>query len=168
MNPKRVSELQGVRLAFAQGGKLGTRLVFLTPPIYKTKVYQDRSEVLWKPHLMPFRYERAPMLIDNNGNTDFKLLKSSFKKVLRSSWVAKFSSKFRSRREVLENAQARELIQGYESHRSKCGQKSIANNYVEALPMPIGPASHAEREEKYEKYCEEAGRPVATEKFPCG
>jgi len=45
---------------------------------------------------------------------------------------------------------------------------TIANNYVETLSVPLGPASQAEREERFEKYCEEAGTAVAKEKFSCG
>ena len=33
MNPKRACDRQGVRPAFAQGGPVGMKLVYLTPPI---------------------------------------------------------------------------------------------------------------------------------------
>jgi hypothetical protein len=168
LNPKRVSELEGRRLAFAQGGKRGTRLVFLTAPIHKAIPYKDRSEVLWNPHLMPFRYESAPLLIDNSAGSDFPLLRGSFKNVSRTTWVGKFASKFRSRREPLENAEARELISRYYSHRKKYGQKSIAKNYVDALPRHSAPLSSAQREKKYEKYCEKAGRAMTSPRSCCG
>ena len=168
LNPKRVNELVGVRLAFAQGGKHGIQLVFLTPPIHEAIPYQDRSEVLWTPHSMPFRYGAAPLLIEKSGRSDFPFLKHSFKEVSRRTWEGKFSSKFRSRRKPLAQAEAEELIQMYEIYRIRSGKKSIAQNYVDALPRHLDPVEAAERQRKYEGYREEADRASKTRRVPCG
>jgi hypothetical protein len=167
MNPKRVTELLGVRFAFAQGGNLGTRLVFLTPPIHQAIPYKDRSEMLWKPHLMPFRYEPAPLLIDNAGKSDFRLLKRSLKGVLRNTWVGRFSSKFRSRRHPLGQAEALEVITIYQSCRKSGGQECIAQNYVDALPVRRAPVSQAEREAAYDGYGDKAGKTLTKKEFSC-
>src|SRR5688500_10149371 len=63
-NPRHAAELEGARLAFAQGGRQGFRLVFLTPPI-TIKNWEDRCEARWVPAEMPFRYEHAPVLVAN-------------------------------------------------------------------------------------------------------
>src|SRR5450432_3018006 len=70
MNPKKSSELNGVRFAFAQGGKLGMRLVYLSPPI-KIALHGSLCEAIWQPREMPFKYSSAPVLIDNGGGSDF-------------------------------------------------------------------------------------------------
>lgn len=51
----------GARLAFAQGGDLGFRLVMLTP-IVDVRQLADRREAFWLPGEMPLRYEgRCPV-----------------------------------------------------------------------------------------------------------
>src|SRR5438552_2689740 len=70
MNPEKLSELNGVRLAFAQGGELGMRFVYLSPRV-KTTRHAGLCEATWKPTKMPFRYPEAPLLIGNDGQTRF-------------------------------------------------------------------------------------------------
>ena len=50
MNQARVSELDGKRFAFAQGGPLGMRLVHVTPPL-RTRILakNNTAEALWEP-----------------------------------------------------------------------------------------------------------------------
>lgn len=167
MNPKKVNELMGVRLAFAQGGRQGTRLVFITPPIRKTIPFRDSSEVLWNPHFMPFRYEAAPLLISKDGKTDFPLLRKYIKTTARTTWAGKFSSRFRTRRRPLEPAEAQELTKTYENHREATGRSAIARNYVDALPASLPPLSRAEREVAYEKCREGAGKPPTRTTSAC-
>src|SRR5262245_46062920 len=55
LHPGRADSLDEARVAFAQGGHKGFRLVFLTPPISVHK-HRGRLEIKWKPIKMPFRY----------------------------------------------------------------------------------------------------------------
>src|SRR5688572_10173625 len=70
-NPKKIDRLNGARLAFVQGGKLGSRLVYLTPPV-TIRQWADRCEACWKAgagERMPFKYTHAPVLA-RNGDVD--------------------------------------------------------------------------------------------------
>ena len=42
MNPKNADKLKGIRFAFAQGGRQGTRLGYLTPPV---KIIENRDRI---------------------------------------------------------------------------------------------------------------------------
>ncbi len=84
MNPARVSELEGVRLAFAQCGTKGCRLVMLTPPIRAVQ-HKGRFELRWDPTEMPFRYEASPLLIDADGNSDFPGVRQMIRCVNRTT-----------------------------------------------------------------------------------
>ncbi len=139
MNPKKLHELNGARLAFAQGGPLGFRLVHLTPPI-ETKFHGRRGEALWSPAVMPFRYEHAPLLVNAEGNTAFPKLKEWIRSTLRKTWPAKFSSRFRSCRTDLPNVIADEMIRVFKTSRAKAKPAAIAQNYTDALPyLPNNP-----------------------------
>jgi hypothetical protein len=155
LHPNTSHELNGVRLAFAQGGRLGTRLVFLTPPVKKVVKYRDRSEVLWPRSRMPFRYSDAPVLIDNSGFTHFRLLKRLLVNGSRDSWVGQFASNFRSSKQQLSGTEARELIRVY--GRLRKSVRLFASNYVEVLPVKRDPVSSADRVRTYESKLEEAG-----------
>lgn len=87
LNPRKSSELTGVRFAFAQGGKLGMRLVYLSPPI-KIARHGSLCEAVWRPHEMPLKYSAAPVLIDQAGQTSFPLLKCFLKLTDRRGWQA--------------------------------------------------------------------------------
>lgn len=160
MNPKKASELEGVRLAFAQGGKLGTRLVYLSPPIHLI-VHRNGNkkvcEATWNLAEMPFRYDSAPLLIDNSGQTDFRGVKAILRGVRRESCVAKLSSKFRSHRRPLQATLARELIGTYKSLRSAARSEALAKTYVDALPYMPPKVDH-DREATYTHWKENAGR----------
>jgi hypothetical protein len=81
------------------------KLVFVTPPICKVVEYEDRSEVLWEASA-PFTFDEAPLLIDNGGNSDFPLLVKTLMSARRSTWLGRFSSKFRSRTAFLASSRA--------------------------------------------------------------
>ncbi len=134
MNPKRAEVLDGVRLGFAQGGKDGCRLVHLTPPV-RVVTYHDRCELIWEPVEMPFKYSAAPILVDNEGNSDFPALLQSLHGVDRATWLARFSSAFRSRRSPLEPAIADNICRVYDRRRRAAAQRDqLARTYVDALP----------------------------------
>ena len=157
LHPKTACDLKGIRLAFVQGGKLGTRLVFLSPPVRKVVTYRDRSEAIWSPRGMPFRYERAPLLIDNKGGTRFPLLKRLLKGVDRRTWVGRFGSKFRTSKQPLSDKVAHEMVRVYDRLRRSEGRSAIAKNYVEALPDPRDDVPPSVRRERYELKREDAG-----------
>src|SRR5205814_8322552 len=58
MNPNRLTELSGARLAFAQNGDLGIKLVHLTPPVsvvhhgFKGRSEEHTSELQSLRHLV--------------------------------------------------------------------------------------------------------------------
>ena len=157
LHPKTACDLKGIRLAFAQGGKLGTRLVFLSPPVRKVVTYRDCSEAIWSPSKMPFRYERAPLLIDNEGDTKFPLLKSLLKGVERHKWVGRFGSKFRSSKQPLPDKVAHEMVRVYDRFRRSEGRSAVAKNYVDALPVQREPCPPSVRVKRYERKREDAG-----------
>jgi hypothetical protein len=145
MNPCKGHELIGARLAFAQGGKEGFKLIHLTPPIeiIHWKAIADNNqdgdflEAKWSPATMPFKYSTAPTLINNKGKTDFRSLKNLLKrfiKVKRQSYVGKLSSKFRTCRKPLDKDIAEEIIcvfEGLDTH------DKLASYYYEALPYEL-------------------------------
>lgn len=145
LNPKKVEELKGVRLAFAQGGDLGFRLVKLTPPVDVVK-HKNRAELIWKTGRMPFRYVSAPLLIDIDGNSDMgDWLVKRLQTVKRSTPVAAFASAFRSRRKPLRNSEAEELIRCYQAKEKKAKASDFATEYQDALPYP---PSNVDRDRK--------------------
>jgi hypothetical protein len=147
MNPKKIYLLAGARFAFAQGGDAGMRLVHLTPPV-RVISHGHFAEVKWEPAEMPFRYRKAPLLIDTGGNSDFPLLKRFIEKTLRPTWPSKFSSRFRSRRTPLETDIACEMIDVFQCYQAEAGADAYAVSYVDALPYDP-PIIDTEREKTY-------------------
>jgi hypothetical protein len=130
---RHAEELAGARMAFAQGGGCGFRLVLLTPPV-TVQEWARHCEVRWTPQRMPFNYQDAPVLARNDGYSDFAVLKAFVKEASRSSLEACFSSRFRSRAIPLPPDLAEELVQLYDSYPTSRG--SIATTYVDSLPYP--------------------------------
>jgi hypothetical protein len=132
MNPTKLTELNGARLGFAQNGHLGIKLVHLTPPI-RTLHHGLFGEAKWSPAEMPLSYALAPTLVKNPEFSDIPELLNIIGGVRRSSPVAQFASKFRTRREPLPPSVAKQVIAVYERKRSN-GFGSVAQSYVDALP----------------------------------
>ncbi len=132
MHKNNINHLKKSRFAFAQGGKQGFKLLFITPPI-SLRLLDSIVEANWSPKGMPFRYAEAPLLINNNEETDFPLLVDSIININRSTPVAKFSSAFRSRATPLSQDVAEELFTVYEQNRRN-QKNNIAKTYEEALP----------------------------------
>lgn len=135
MNPKRISELDGVRIGFAQGGDDGFKLVMLTPPVEAVR-HGRRCELKWNPCHPPFRYDTAPLIVDSGGRSDLPKLKRMIRMADRSTWIARFSSKFRSRRTSLPAHVAREVCDVFDARRQSAGNADLAANYELALPYP--------------------------------
>src|SRR6516162_6138204 len=87
MNPSKLPELNGARLAFAQNGLLGFKLVHLTPPV-KILNHGSFGEAKWSPAEMPLSYTSAPTLVNNVGFSDIPSLLDMIRAVRRSSPVA--------------------------------------------------------------------------------
>ena len=133
MNPERADEIQNARMAFAQGGSDGFKLVYLSPPV--TIHFHGRCcEAKWQPAQMPFAYKHAPLLIDNDGKTDFPLFPGKFEGFERSTWNGKFSSAFRSRRRVLDDEIAKEIVSVFERSFKRAKKDELATTYADALP----------------------------------
>ena len=145
LHPRRAHELAGKRLAFAQGGPEGFRLVYLTPPV-RIRNRGEVCEVTWTPPLMPLRYAAAPLLINNAGETATPSLIRELEGVSRHTWSGRFASKFRSRREPVPADLASELEQ--------CMRQAVeddapmATSYIDALPAPPPSIDRA----RYETY----------------
>jgi len=156
MNPKRIKQLAGARLAFAQGGPQGTRLVFLTPPI-RIASHAKCTEALWTPHKMPFRYLEAPTLARNPGTSDFSLLKKLLSGGKRTTMEGQFASQFRSRTKRLDDALAKQLICVYSEMRGEASRSAIATQYADALPK-LPPCPDTDRLFSYSSRLEAANR----------
>ena len=131
MHPDNAEELDGVRLAFAQGGNNGTRLVYLTPPV-KIAKHKDRIEAKWRPSGKPFCYNDAPILVSNMRKSDFPQLESTMR--AGRPLEGHFGSCFRSRAKPLEPELAEELIRVYNNKRREAPNSTIAKLYYDALP----------------------------------
>jgi hypothetical protein len=132
MNPRKIDMLDGARLAFAQGGPDGFKLVLLTNPI-KTISHDKFAEVRWSAENKPLKYYQAPLLIKKNG---FPTLRNYIASANRSSWEAKFASKFRSRRKPLDPNIAEEIIQVFDLQVVSGDPDLFISTYVDALPYP--------------------------------
>jgi len=151
MHPRNAALIRSSQLAFSQGGPQCFKLVHLTPPIREVIVYSDRCEARWEPAIMPFRYDDAPLLIDNQGKTHVPSLKKMIEDVNRNTWCGKFSSKFRSRKQPVNDDIAKEIKEVYHKTRSRRGPIVISKHYVDALPRPP-PVIDNERETTYQSY----------------
>lgn len=132
MLPRRAHELEGKRLAFAQGGPLGVRLVHVTPRI-AIEHHADRCEARWEA-AMPLVYAEAPIIVDNNGNSAFPAILEELAGGKRGTLVSQFSSNFRSRRRAISTTLAAQLDQGMQFARRSGAMP--AKVYTDALPFP--------------------------------
>lgn len=147
LSPGNAPELAGKRLAFAQGGREGTRLLLLTPPV-SVLSHGPSFEVRWdKPQSgMPFRYDESPILVQNASESeyrsDFPRTAHRYANGIRPP-EGQFASSFRARVRPVEQVCAREVIRVYERLRKKALEGHFARKYHEALPWPIScPRQH--------------------------
>ncbi len=140
---RHADDLDGARLAFVQGGKLGFRLLFLSPPV-KIHKWRDRYEARWEAE-MPFKYTEAPVLARNNHRSDFPKVVKFAARTNRTTLEGGFSSRIRSRTLPLPDELARELVRIYQAKRSQASPAAIASSYVEALPYAPCPPKAADR-----------------------
>lgn len=103
----------GDQLAFLQGGNAEVRIVAVTPPLHATTRRESSGalqEVNWDASYRPLPYESAPLLIDNQGRTEFPSIVRMIVDAARSTWCSKLGSCFRSRTSALDEPLAREIL----------------------------------------------------------
>ena len=147
LHPRRLHELNGLRFAFAQGGPDGMKLVHVTPPV-QTKEHRIAGEVCWQPADMPLTYASAPTLMNNDSGSDCKGLLKLLEGVNRDSPVARFASRFRTRRAPLPPDVGKEIIDVYKSFRT--GAAEVSKSYVDAMPWP-SPHVDPDRSDTYRR-----------------
>jgi hypothetical protein len=153
LHPRHAPELEGARFGFIQGGPLGSRLVFLTPPI-SIKTWKDRCEALWKPVQKPFKYRNAPVIACNNSDSDFPLLEAFVRESKCSTIEGGLASRFRSKAKPLPAPMTREVITVYTRKRKAAPKSAFAAVYVDALPYDP-PRIDKERKRTYERHLKE-------------
>jgi hypothetical protein len=162
MNPKNIKKLDGVRLAFAQGGPEGFKLIQLTPLVtVKSVKHGNRYELKWDKSDVFFKYKNAPCLIVNgkddrkDDHSDFSFLKKILQKGKRLTGEGQFSSNFRSRCKPLEPDDAREIIKTYLGCVKTAKKEYFTRNYVETMHEPP-PKPDNKRKETYQNLLRKA------------
>lgn len=148
MSLKKLEELRGCRLAFVQGGRGEIRLVYLTPRV-DIRYHLHRGEVVWQPPEMPFTFKSAPILVNNECQSDVPSVFDLLDNVHRSTPCGKFASKFRSRRKPLPAYVAQELTNVCQQFSNSKAPR--AKSYVEALPY-APPKIDRERRKSYKEH----------------
>ena len=151
LHKRHAADLQGARLAFVQGGGVGMRLLFLTPPV-RVVQHPRCLEALWPPRQMPFRYDCAPLIVDKSGGSDLRFLLRLFDDAKRGTLAARFSSKFRSRATPFPDDIAEKLLRSY---RKLSKDRPRAKKYTDALPRQIARPDTG-RENTYQRLLERA------------
>ena len=131
MNPRKSDEIQGRRFAFVQGGRNEIKLVHITPTLH-VRHHERCMEALWNSEDLSLKYESAPLIVNNQGESDIPGFLELLEFVNRSTNVSKFASKFRSRREPLNNSLASTAIQVFNHFRSNTS--TTIGSYTDALP----------------------------------
>jgi hypothetical protein len=89
---------------------------------------------------MPFRYDNAPLLVQNDSSagyqSDFPRTASKYAVGIRRP-EGQFASYFRSRVRPIEPDFAKEIIFVYDRLRGKAKESAFAKKYQEALPWEI-------------------------------
>lgn len=153
LNAKKIDELEGSRLAFVQGGPCGMRLVLLTPPIMVVQ-HKLRCEAKWRP-TRPFKFDEAPVIVDNDGKTEFPSLLREFGDCDRTTLMGRFASAFRSRRQPLPARVANALVRRWETLRKRAARSDFIRTYEQALPFAPPMVDH-DRERSYRRAVQEA------------
>ena len=156
LHPKRAQDLTGARLAFAQGGPEGFKLILLTDEI-EVILHKCKTEVKWLRTDNTFKYKSAPRLITNLGDSDFQRLKGFIADTKCPSLVSGFSSRFRNRCNPLRMDIAEEIIRVFEQKVSVSDPTQFISSFIDALPYPP-PDSKYDRENAYNKKIKDAGR----------
>ena len=158
LHPKNCQIRNGDRLAFVQGGHLGARLLFVTPPVERFDHAggnpKGRVELRWDSGQKPFRYDCAPSLFESPapGRAGlFPRLTDSLAHTNRSTIDSKLASRFRARTSPLEPELARELESAFTAAVKGAKKSDFIARYEEALPWCDCPSSASERNRDYHR-----------------
>lgn len=147
LNINKIERLKYSRFAFVQGGGKGFKLLLITPAL-DCHIINGNCEVKWVPTLPPFKYSKAPIIIDNAGKSDFRYLINLFSYAKRTTLEGKFSSVYRSNVTPLNESIAKRLYNDFQSLYQKARKVDLAANYTEALPWPP-PKEDTNRQKTY-------------------
>ncbi len=162
LHPKKCKISEGDRLAFIQGGHLGSRLLLVTPPIKRID-YEGRVELRWDSAKKPFRYASAlPLFVRSGKHRLFPRLSKSLMNINRSTVDAKFASRFRARTSPLEPNLEVEIETAFNTTVNNTKKSDCIVRYEEALPWCDCPASPDERRRDYQQRLKELRKPTAS------
>ena len=166
LHPKNCQIKDGDRLAFVQGGHLGSRLLLVTPPVTRINHPgggpKGRVELRWPPDRQPFRYDRAPSLFElpQPGKPGlFPLLADAIAKADRPTWAEKLASRFRARSSPLDAELAHELETGFNAAIASAAPSDSISRYADALTWCHSPSSVVERRQGYQQRLKELEHP---------
>lgn len=130
LRPPNKNLIEGSRFVFVQGGENVFKLMFITTPV---KIIKHKSvcEAVWTSVFSPFCFDTAPVLINNNGFTDFSGIKEFLKNINRNTWTGKMGSAFRSRVRPLPPELAKEI---WEIYCQEMRIQKFIKDYLDALP----------------------------------
>ncbi len=158
MHPKNCQIRNEDRLAFVQGGHLGSRLLLVTPPVKRIDhpggSPNGTIELRWHPGQKPFRYGRALSLFESPAPSRpgmFPRLANSVVHTKRPTMDAKFASRFRARARPLEPELASELESRFNAAVKRADNSDFISRYEDALPWCDCPNSVAERRRDYRR-----------------
>lgn len=158
LHPKNCQIRNGDRLAFVQGGHLGSRLLFVTPPVERVDHAggnpKGRVELRWDSCRKPFRYDHAPSLVESPAPGVaglFPRLLHAIANTKRSTFDAKLASRFRARTSPLEPELAREMAAAFDAAVKRAEESNFIARYEDALPWCDCPSSASERRRDYQQ-----------------
>jgi len=145
MHPTRRRVRNGDRLAFIQGGRAGSRLILVTPPVTLRRHGNRLLEAKWDHrNVRPLKYTNhsatAPLVADEQVSPHLPLLRAHLTGVHRTTAAGALSSKFRARSEPLDAGMAHELVSLWEDTVELASASDFAVNYQDAIPGIARPA----------------------------
>src|SRR5690606_26133051 len=78
--------------------------------------------------------------------------------VNRPTWMARFASKYRSRRQLLPPDTAKEVVSVFSQHLRQADVNAVARSYAEALPY-LPPHVDVNRDRTYRRMLRMIGKP---------
>ena len=159
MHPTRSPLQTGDQLVFLQGGHGEIRVVGLTPPI-NVQRGGHLLKVRWDRSYKPQPYHSAPVLIDNEGSSNFDAVRKLLAGVKCSTYCGRAASKLRSRSKPIEDPELISQIWNWFDQ----PQLSVASNYLEVIRSPSSEwlqrglsAGWADVEERAHRFAERSG-----------
>ena len=106
--------------------------MLITPEVKAINV-NGKVELKWKV-TNPFKYSKAPTIINNKGDIVFPYLQKYFLNSKRTTLEGKFASAFRARTKPLEDNIANRLIKDFKLYYKSTKPSDKIYNYTDALP----------------------------------